>query len=73
VAEHVDAAEGLALAAPLVGRRLLRARVGGTAALLLFPVIADLLEAVLEGGERRASGAFAGRPYWRSALFTVSA
>src|SRR5437868_6616139 len=50
----VDAAEGLALAAPLLRRRLPGARVTGAGAVLRHPAAAALLVRVLERGHRRA-------------------
>src|SRR5436305_9654315 len=50
----VDAAEGLALAAPLLCRRFPGARVAGAGAVLRHPAAAALLVRVLERGHRRA-------------------
>src|SRR2546423_2577949 len=50
----VDAAERLPNAAPLLRRRLLRARIARAALVLRDPAVAALLVRVLEGGHRRA-------------------
>src|SRR5205823_11276885 len=55
----VDAAVGLALAAPLLRGRLLRARVGRALPVLRPPAVADLLVRVLERRVRRAVGTLA--------------
>src|SRR5437868_7039994 len=53
----VHAAEGLALAAARRLAALRGARIGGTLVGLRLPMVADLLERVLERGERGAMGA----------------